>query len=303
MRSSLRTPTAPCVSGAEVHSDVDGPPCSVLLHRPEHQQDVPDIQGEQCLPDFIFLSFTFFQPVEFTQLEHEKWFRTLLIVILFLISFYVVLFFLLAQIIEPGVLFKKVNFLRGNPVDLEDDITKLSTTFFIFSGGITALAMTISEICAWVMRPASTFVNPVCSAGFIVNSIPFFTLNTSIVLAMVVRVVTNIFFGRVVPFWLINSVVITAIFLTNKLARAHVQSRLQQQIDTLTIGGNNTVHPAFLIAVLPIRSPSGDSPTLPRRATRPAEDIFLQPLRVRALTGDFPTLPAPTRATLCPVGE
>ena len=183
-------------------------------------------------------------------------------------------------------------------MDLEDDITKLSTTFFIFSGGITALAMTISEICAWVMRPASTFVNPVCSTGFIVNSIPFFTLNTSIVLAMVVRVVTNIFFGRVVPFWLINSVVITAIFLTNKLARAHVQSRLQQQIDTLTIGGNNTVHPAFLIAVLPIRSPS-----LPRRATRPAEEIFLQPLRVQALTGDFPTLPAPTRATLCPVGE
>ena len=59
MLPSHRIPTAPCGGSFKVQLDVDGPPCSLLLHRPEHQQDVPDIQGEQCLPDLIFLSIHF----------------------------------------------------------------------------------------------------------------------------------------------------------------------------------------------------------------------------------------------------
>ena len=126
MRSSLRTPTATCVSGAEVHSDVDGPPRSVLLHRPEHQQDVPDIQGEQCLPDLIFLSYTFFQPVEFNQLEHEKRFKVVLILILVLITVYAVSTFVLAQIIEPGALFITVYWFTGGKLDSAGIVGKFS---------------------------------------------------------------------------------------------------------------------------------------------------------------------------------
>ena len=55
MLRSLWTPTAPCGSSLEVLFDVDDQPCEVLLHQPQHHQDVPDIQGEQCLPDLIFL--------------------------------------------------------------------------------------------------------------------------------------------------------------------------------------------------------------------------------------------------------
>ena len=49
--------------------------------------------------------------------------------------------------------------------------------------------------------------------------------------------------------------------------------RLRQQIDSFTIGGNNTVHPVVEIALVPLRS----------------------------LTGPAPTLPTSTTATLCPV--
>ena len=34
----------------EVHSELDGQPSSVLLHQPQRHQDVPAIEGEQCLP-------------------------------------------------------------------------------------------------------------------------------------------------------------------------------------------------------------------------------------------------------------
>ena len=210
-----------------------------------------------------FFSSTFFQPIEFQQLEHEKRFKFTVILILILITVFVVSLFVVAQIIEPGALFKKLNFLTGEPVDRVevDDVTKLCAIFILFPAGVTALAMITSEICAWVKRPASTIVHPVCSAGFIVNSIPFFSLNTSIVLAMVVRVVAIVFFEFFVSFWLTHSVIITTIFATNKLARKHVATRLRQHIDTFTIGGNSTVHPVVTIVVLPIRSLIRDAQT------------------------------------------
>ena len=155
-------------------------------------------------------------------------------------------------------------------------MAKLTTIRIIFSHGITVLAMVISEVSAHVMRPPSTISHPVCSPGFIVNNIPFFTLNISIVLAIVVHVVAGVFFELQVPFWLNISVAITIILVTNKGARTHVASRVRQRIDTFSIGGNNTIHPVVSIALVPLRSETGDAPT---------------------------RLPTATRLTLCPAPE
>ena len=250
-----------------------------------------------------FFSSTFFQPIEFQQLEHEKRFKFILIVILILITVFVVLLFVLAQIIEPGALFKNVYFLTGDMVEVETSNDKFNTgaLFILFSSGITTLTMVTSEICAWIKRPASTINHPVCSPGFIVNHISFFTLNMSIGFGLVVMVVL-VFLEYVAPFWF-PAAVVTTIFVTNQGARAHVAQRIRQQIDTFTIGGNNTVHPVVSIALVPFRSPIRETPTLPPPSEDTGVSIELQPLRVQALTRDAPTLPAPTRATLCPVGK
>ena len=228
--------------------------------------------------------------------------------ILILITVYVGLFSVLAQIIEPGALFKNVYFLTGDMVEVENSNDKFNrltgALFILFSSGITTLTMVTSEICAWIKRPASTINHPVCSPGFIVNHISFFTLNMSIGFGLVVMVVL-VFLEYVAPFWF-PAAVVTTIFVTNQGARAHVAQRIRQQIDTLTIGGNNTVHPVVTIAVAPMRSLVGDAATLtpPRRPTEDTvASIELQTLSVRALIEDAPTLPTPTRATLCPVGE
>ena len=280
MRPSLWRPPASCGGSSETQFDVDGQPRSVLLHQSQHHQDVPDIQGEQCLPDldFRFLSPTFFQPTEFNQLEHEKRFKLVFKGLLILITVNVVLLALLAQMTEPGSLFGRVNFLSGAFFEQEDSMSKSTRMFLVVSNSITALAMVTSEICARVMRPASTITQPVCSAGFIVNTIPFFTLNFSIVLGIVVHAVTGVFFDFDFDFWLHISVLLTAILVTNKMARKHLASRLRQQIDTITIGGNNTVHPVVSIALVPLRGQTEDAPTLA-------------------------TLTRATERTLCPVEE
>ena len=80
---------------------------------------------------------------------------------------------------------------------------------------------------------------------------------------MVVNTVTWVVFEFQLPFWLNISAVLTTILVTNKGARAHVATRLRQQIDSFTIGGNNTVHPVVEIALVPLRSLSESAPTLP----------------------------------------
>ena len=165
-----------------------------------------------------------------------------------------------ALIIDPEALFRQVFLLTGDILD-EPEGGKAYFVTLLFSNAVTALAMVTAEICAYIKRPASTIIHPVCSVGFIVNHIPFFTLNFSIVLILVVQTVTTIFFKFQLPYWLNISAVLTSILVTNKGARAHVATRLRQQIDSFTIGGNNTVHPVVEIAL---------------------------------------TLPTSTRATLCP---
>ena len=214
----------------------------------------------QCLPDLIFfLSSTFFQPAEFTQLEHEKRFKLVLILVLVLITVNVVLF---CVFVQPGALFERVSFLTDDVFQL-DTMAKSTRMFLIFCNVGTVLVMVISEICAQIMRPASTIVHPVCSAGFIVNNIPFVTLNFSVVLAIVIHVVTSAFFESLDgPFYFHMSALVTAILVTNKLARKHLASRLRQKIDTITIGGNSTVHPIVSIALVELRGQTEDAPTL-----------------------------------------
>ena len=174
--------------------------------------------------------------------------------------------------------------------------------FSLFSGGITVLAMVTSEICAWVKGPGSAIIQPVCSPGFIVNHIPFFTLNMSIGFGIIVHAVARVFLDYFAPFCF-PAVLVTTIFVTNQEARAHVAQRIRQQIDTFTIGGNNTVHPVVSIALVPFRSLTREAATLPP-PTRPAEDtgdstmeapLELQELRVGTLTRDASTLPRPRR--------
>ena len=191
---------------------------------------------------------------------------------------------------------------------VEPEYGKANIIFFLFGNTVTALAMVIAEICACVMRPASTIIHPMCSVGFVVNNIPFFTLNFSIVLILMVQTVTMVFFEFLAPFWLNISAVITTILVTNKGARAHVALRLRQRIDSFTNGGNNTVHPIAEIALVPLRSLAGSAPTLPTSTSAgPALVRFSNPLPrasgLENLTRPAPTLPTSTNATLCLVDE
>ena len=122
-----------------------------------------------------------------------------------LITVWVVLLFGWAQIVEPGALFVRVDFLTGDML-VEREFGKAYLVFFHSSNGATVHAMVTAEICAWFMSPASTIIHPVCSVGFIINNIS----------------VTILFLGFFAPFWLNISVVISTILVTNKGARAHV---------------------------------------------------------------------------------
>ena len=237
--------------------------------------------------------------MEFTQIDHEKYFKFVMRGLFILITVCVVLLFVLAQIIEPGALYARVGFLTGDMFSKPED-NRAHLMFLLFCNGVTALALVSAETCACIMRPASTAIQPVCSVGFIVINIPFVTLNFSIVLFFVLHTVTWVFFELQSPFWLNGSALITSILVTNKEARAHVALRLRQQIDSFTIGGNNTVHQ--VVSVASRLRQHIDSFTIGGNNTvHPVVEIALVPLR--SLNGSAPTLPTSTRATLCPVEE
>ena len=213
--------------------------------------------------------------MEFAQIDHEKYFKFVMRGLFILITVWNVLLFMLAEIIEPGALYARVGFLTG------DMLVEQEYYLIILGNVVTGLAMVTAEICACVMklRNASTIIHPVCSVEFIVNHIPFFTLNFSIVLVLVVQTVTVVFFEFRAPFWLNASVVLTTILVTNKGARAHVATRLRQQIDSFTIGGNNANHQVVEIALVPLRSLAGPAPTLPTSTIAgPALVRFSKPL-------------------------
>ena len=118
---------------------------------------------------------------------------------------------------------------------------------FLFTFTFTAIAMIAAEVCARIMRPAnaSTAGNPlsVCSPSFIVNNIPFVSLNSSIALGFGLQVTLQ-FLKLNKPHWYqlqIPSLLLIAILATNKLARKHVALRLRQHFDVVTISGQNVV--------------------------------------------------------------
>ena len=188
--------------------------------------------------------------------------------------------------------------------------------FFVSLSVTTALAMLTSEVCVWLLRPASTSAQPICAPGFIVNNIPFFTINLSIVFVMVVQIVISVFFNVRAPHWFLQALIVTAFLVTNRKAMSHVALKLRQFIDPFTIGNNNMVDPLVSTALFSILSLIGDALGLAPTpsiavACQPFEDTNiskeLQPLRVRALTKDALTLPTSARPTehpgrfLCPV--
>ena len=159
--------------------------------------------------------------MEFTQIDHEKYFKFVMRGLFILITVWNVLLFVLAEIFEPGALYARVGFLTGDMFSKPED-NRAHLMFLLFCNGVTALALVSAETCACIMRPASTAIQPVCSVGFIVINIPFVTLNFSIVLFFVLHTVTWVFFELQSPFWLNGSALITSILVTNKEARAHV---------------------------------------------------------------------------------
>ena len=88
----------------------------------------------------------------------------------------------------------------------------------------------------------------------IINTIPFSTLNISIALAIVVNVILNIgrmfgigvYFGNGVQV----SLFLAALLATNRKAKKHLRARLQQNLDTLTVGRSFRVDPAAISAAL-----------------------------------------------------
>ena len=184
-----------------------------------------------------------FQPIQFNALDHEKRFKIILTGLLILITVYVFAIFELANIIEPGAAFKSaclplymhVYLLNGGC--FAEYV--LPRSILIINGGIIAIVMIVSEVCARIMHPAnaSTAGNPVtlCSPSFIVNNIPFFSLNSSIAFGLGLKVTLHVFekfFELTKPNkWYqlqMPSLLLIAILATNRLARKHVVLRFRQ---------------------------------------------------------------------------
>ena len=68
-------------------------------------------------------------------------------------------------------------------------------------------------------------------------------------------VVFNSYGARGVPI----SAVLTTLLLSNKKARKHIALRLRQKIDSISIGGNNNVHPVVEVALVELRDQIEDS--------------------------------------------
>ena len=171
-----------------------------------------------------------------------------------------------------------------------------------FTLGITAIAMIAAEVCARIMRPAnaSTTGNPVtlCSPSFIVNNIPFLSLNSSIAMVLGLQVTLHVF----VKFFKLNkplvlhlqmpSLLLIAILATNKLARKHVALRLRQHFDVVTIGGHNVASTYNVVTI-------GRNKT---SSTASSVSTIVVPVREQPTTNTLMLVP-PKRNSLCPVGE
>ena len=238
-----------------------------------------------------------FQPIQFNALDHEKRFRIILTGLLILITVYAFAIYELANVIEPGAeVFKStcmpvllhVYLLNSGPSRADCLAGNVIPISILTIHGITASSMIAAEFCARIMRPAnaSTAGNPVilCSPSFIVNNIPFFSLNSSIALVFGLQVTLHAF----AKFLKLNKslvlrlqmpcLLLIAILATNKLARKHIALRLRQYFDVFTIGRNNTSSNASSVSTI----------VVPVRGQPTTNTLILVPQK---------------RNSLCPVGE
>ena len=215
----------------------------------------------------LMLTHFHFQPAEFSQIEHERRFKSIFKGLTIVITVNAVSYCILAHFIEPEGFLRQVPLLDG---DTATEAVSLIIPRIMVC--VTAIVMVTSEVCAHIMRilyPASTSVIPlvhVCSVGFVVNNIPFLTLNFSIGLGMLVNIILNMIDytngGTGIQF----CAILACLLASNKKARKHVLLRMRQQFDTMSIGhwtcgnvafphcdigGNNTVDPVVSIALVP----------------------------------------------------
>ena len=91
------------------------------------------------------------------------------------------------------------------------------------------------------------------------NNIPFSSLNLSVVLGVIVVIVRDLVFNSVGARGIPISAVLATLLFSNKKARKHIALQLRQKIDSITIGGNNTVHPVVEVALVELRDQIEDS--------------------------------------------
>ena len=230
---SLRTAPRAFDNCYKICSNLDLHPRAVVLHLPQHHQDVSHIQGGQCLPDIKSkLPPSLFQPTEFNQLDHKKRFKIVIKSELIVLTICVASFFLVLYFLEPGSLSRWGPMQTASVVTSKED--EVSTMFpFLTLGvawGLTALMMAVSDFVARVMKPAPTASRPVtCTVGFFTNNIPFLTLNFSIVIGIFVNMVMIHFFNAFGAHGVQISAILTVFLVTNKKARNHVLLRLRQK--------------------------------------------------------------------------
>ena len=192
-------------------------------------------------------------------------------------------------------LFMQAYLLNGDPCLAGYVIPRSFLMFFL---GITAIAMIAAEVCARIMRPASTSTTgnhvSVCSPSFIVNNIPFVSLNSSIALVLGLQVTLQ-FIKLNKPHWYqlqIPSLLLIAILATNKLARKHVALRLRQHFDVVTIRGQNVVSTYNVVTIWRNNTSSLAS----------SVSTIVVPVREQPTTNILMLVP-PKGNSLCPVGE
>ena len=135
----------------------------------------------------------------------------------------------------------------------------LNVYFHITSASLTVLSLIGSDIFVRCFRRSqptnASITNATNASPAIINTIPFFTLNISIALTIVLYI-TLVMFGvnLLNTNGLPASLLLAGLLVTNKRAWNHLQLRLQQKIDSLTIGRSNRVDPVVVsIALVPVR--------------------------------------------------
>ena len=166
-------------------------------------------------------------------------------------TLYTVVIILLARTVDGDGLHQERGPLLTDKLLQESSTAKLLLMMFIFFLLITALVMVTSEICAHTMRPpVTTIAQQSCSPNFIVNPIPFFSLDICVVLVFVKLIFVRFLFETTVPPWLLFCGLLIAILATNAKARKHLALRLRQKVAIMTVGRHNTVHPIISVALV-----------------------------------------------------